>query len=221
MSVRFTKQFLKKQWLPVVAVLLAVALVGMTAWGIHENNQSNSLRAQNNAGHNHTNTSVSDELNAHGITPLTSAKASNNTKTAEELAYLLEEEKLAHDVYLAMYDRWGSRVFGNIQNSEATHQGFVLAVMKSRNLADPRSDQVGVFTNQDLQKLYDELIARGNQSATEAYKVGIAVEEKDIADLKNTLAKLDAKDTDIKDVLENLLHGSENHLRAFNRQARR
>jgi len=44
------------------------------------------------------------------------------------------------------------------------------------------------------------------------------VEETDIADLKKTIANLDTADTDVKATLENLLHASENHLRAFNRQ---
>jgi len=98
---------------------------------------------------------------------------------------------------------------------------MVLAVMDSRGLADPRTDTLGRFTNPDLQALYDKLVAQGNQSQSEEYKVGVIIEEVDIADLQRMIAALDPADSDIKDVYENLLHGSENHLRAFNRQVAR
>ncbi len=132
------------------------------------------------------------------------------------LAYLIEEEKLAHDVYTVMYEKYGARVFGNILQSEKTHQSKVLAIMQARNLPDPRSAELGKFTNQELQKLYDTLIEQGNKSPEEAYKVGVAIEEKDIADITTQLAT--ATDQDIVSTLELLRSGSENHLRAFNRQ---
>jgi hypothetical protein len=133
-----------------------------------------------------------------------------------QLTYLIEEEKLAHDVYQAMFDIWGSRVFGNILNSEESHQSQVLAVMATRDIADPRSSQPGVFKNAELQKLYDELIAKGSKSAVDAYEVGVAIEVLDIDDLTKMLAT--AKDADVIAMMENLRKGSENHLRAFNNQ---
>ncbi len=204
-------------WPYVTMTILAIMLLSTVAWAMSERSQVNQLRQTTNS---HS-MSVADELDAHGIVPLGKEQASNNKTTADELAYMIEEEKLAHDVYQVMYDAWGARVFGNIKNSETTHQNLVLAVMQSRSLADPRSSELGVFANQDLQKLYDQMIAQGKQSATEAYKVGAAIEERDIADLKKTIATLDSKDTDVKEVLDMLLRGSENHLRAFSRQASR
>ncbi len=136
--------------------------------------------------------------------------------TEEQLVYLIEEEKLAHDVYSAMFDLWGSRVFGNILNSEESHESQVLTVMNTRDIADPRSSKVGVFVNADLQSLYNELIAKGSKSAVDAYEVGVAIEELDIDDLTKMLAT--AKDADVIAMMENLRRGSENHLRAFNNQ---
>ena len=60
------------------------------------------------------------------------------------------------------------------------------------------------------------MIAQGKQSVTEAYRVGVAIEEKDIEDITDQLAT--ATDSDIVVTLESLRSGSENHLRAFNRQ---
>jgi hypothetical protein len=136
--------------------------------------------------------------------------------TEAQLLFMIEEEKLAHDVYSVMYEKYGAQVFGNILKSESTHQEKVLTLLEARNIADPRSAEIGVFKNQDLQKFYDQLIQQGNQSATEAYKVGVAIEERDIADLSAQLAI--NSDQDIVVAYESLRSASENHLRAFNRQ---
>ena len=143
------------------------------------------------------------------------------TDTEKSLNYIIEEEKLAYDVYVAMYNKWGYKVFSNIQKSETNHQNKVLALLKSKNIAVPRSTQPGVFNNQDLQALYDKLIAQGNQSSKEAFKVGVAIEELDIADLKTEISKLNDSQSDIKIVYESLLSGSQKHLTAFNRQLSR
>lgn len=161
------------------------------------------------------------------VTTTTTSTVSNPTieqgsatkdTTESLLLYLIEEEKLAHDVYTKMYELYGARVFGNILASEQTHQSRVLTLLEARNIADPRSSELGVFRNQELQTLYDQLIAQGSQSAVEAYKVGVAIEEKDIADINTQLAT--ATDSDVVTTLEDLRRGSENHLRAFNRQLR-
>jgi hypothetical protein len=136
--------------------------------------------------------------------------------TAEQLVYLIEEEKLAYDVYSAMFELWGSKVFGNILKSESNHQSQVLAIMKNRDIADPRSSTAGVFNNAELQTLYNELVAKGSKSAVDAYEVGVAIEVLDIDDLTKMLAT--AKDADVIAMMENLRKGSENHLRAFNNQ---
>lgn len=150
-------------------------------------------------------------------TASTSPNTAVQTDSTEDLLlYLIEEEKLAHDVYTVMYQKYGAKVFGNILNSESTHQGRVLTLLQARGIADPRSTEVGVFKNQELQTLYNQLINQGNQSEVEAYKVGVIIEEKDIADISAQLAT--ATDQDVIDTLEALRSGSESHLRAFNRQ---
>ena len=156
--------------------------------------------------------------NASQSTETKTAKPSTLTgqSTEELLLYLIEEEKLAHDVYTVMYQKYGANVFGNILQSESTHQSQVLTLLQARNIADPRSSEIGIFKNQDLQTLYNQLIEQGNKTTTEAYKAGVVIEEKDIADISAQLAT--TTDQDVIDTLESLRSGSENHLRAFNRQ---
>lgn len=149
--------------------------------------------------------------------PDTGSATTDSTET--QLLYLIEEEKLAHDVYTVLYDKYGARVFGNILQSENTHQERVLSLLEQRNIADPRKDAVGKFTDPDLQKLYDDLIAKGMKSEKDAYEVGVTIEEVDIADITKQLET--ASDVDVIQTLEDLRRGSENHLRAFNRQLNR
>jgi hypothetical protein len=137
-------------------------------------------------------------------------------ETERLLVFLIEEEKLAHDVYTVLYEQYGSKVFGNILESETTHQDQVMAVLDVYGVDDPRSSELGVFNDPALQKLYDQLIELGSKSLADAYQVGVMIEEKDIADISTQLAT--ATDQDVIDVLERLRSGSENHLRAFNRQ---
>jgi hypothetical protein len=133
---------------------------------------------------------------------------------AQDLLFMREEEKLARDVYLALYDRWGLNVFQNIASSESAHTQAVKGLLDQYGLNDPMAiDQRGVFTNPDLQALYDQLVAQGKGSLEDALRVGAAIEEIDILDLKE--AMLASDHIEIQMVYDNLLKGSYNHLRAF------
>lgn len=134
----------------------------------------------------------------------------------ESLAFMREEEKLAHDVYAQMDARWGasSQVFGNIANSEATHTEAVRQLLLRYSLVDPAATlAAGVFQNSTLQGLYTQLVAAGAISLIEALKVGAAIEEIDMLDINTALLNIDNQD--IRLVYDSLLKGSRNHLRSF------
>ncbi len=142
--------------------------------------------------------------------------ATQAKNTDDLLLYLIEEEKLAHDVYTVLGETWGGNTFSNILASESTHQDQVLSLLNTYGLADPRSAEVGVFANPDLQALYDQLIAKGTTSQTEAYKVGVLIEETDITDL--TAAINSTTDATIVATLEKLRSASESHLATFSKK---
>ncbi len=142
--------------------------------------------------------------------------AAGNGLTAQEVAglnWMREEEKLARDVYIAMYAKWGASIFGGISRSEQGHMDAVKTLLDRYGLPDPASAQVGVFNEPTFRDLYPILIARGNQSLSAALQVGIDVENIDIADLKRWLAQ--TNHADIQQVYNNLLNGSYHHLSAF------
>lgn len=148
------------------------------------------------------------------------AQASLSQAETDGLLYMREEEKLAHDVYVVMYAKWRLATFSNISSAETNHMSAVKTLLDRYGLADPvKSNSVGVFTNPNLQSLYNTLIARGNGSLVEALKVGGAIEEIDILDLEKYIAQTSR--TDIINVYTNIKSGSYNHLRAFSSQYQR
>jgi len=130
------------------------------------------------------------------------------------LLYMREEEKLAHDVYLTLYQAWDLSIFRNIASSEQKHTDAVRSLLERYGIDDPAAEQeIGLFTNSELQTLYNELVDAGSQSITGALRVGATIEEIDILDLEKYLAQ--TQQEDIRQVYENLMAGSHNHLRAF------
>jgi hypothetical protein len=142
------------------------------------------------------------------------APATISPEEAADLQFMREEEKLAHDVYVTLYEKWGLRVFANISRSEQQHTEAVAYLLDRYDISDPAAgSDLGEFTNTDLQALYERLVAQGSKSVADALKVGAAIEEIDIADLQERMAK--TTNADILRVYGNLTAGSENHLRAF------
>ncbi len=133
-----------------------------------------------------------------------------------DLLQLREEEKLARDVYIYAYNLYGLSVFNNISNSEQTHMDQVLVILTAYDMEDPASETVGVFNDEALQTLYEQLIARVDISLEEALQVGATIEDLDIMDIEEFILRTDKED--LITMYEGLMCGSRNHLRSFNAQ---
>lgn len=132
------------------------------------------------------------------------------------LKYMVEEEKLARDVYTVLAKTSAYPKFKNISNAEQFHLDQMTMVLADYGLWNPTLTRApGVFYNKELSALYKTLITKGQLSALDAIKVGIIIEEKDIADL-TAMEKLITQD-DIQFVVNYLKAGSQNHLAAFKR----
>jgi hypothetical protein len=144
-------------------------------------------------------------------TPITSL----SPEEIAALKFMREEEKLAHDVYVALYSLWGANVFNQISLSETTHTEAILALLTKYGITDPAATTApGVFEDPALQTLYNTLMTMGQASLIEALKVGALIEETDIHDIHEKMEITD--EADILTVYTSLLCGSGNHLRAFN-----
>jgi hypothetical protein len=133
---------------------------------------------------------------------------------AEGLRFMREEEKLAHDLYIELYKIWGLPIFNNIAQSEATHTASVKALLDKFGIEDlVDGNPAGIFNDEELQALYDQLLTEGSISVEEALRVATLVEEVDIQDLE--IRSEQTSEPTIINVYANLTKGSRNHLRAF------
>lgn len=141
----------------------------------------------------------------------------SGTLTNEEKIVLLaiaEEEKVAHDLYLAFGDLYGDEVFARIADAETRHLDQAQALLERYNLTDPTLGEAGgQFSSDSMQKLYDTLLAQGSVSREAAYEAARTVEKTDIADLNAATSTATAPD--VLAVYARLLAGSERHLTAF------
>ncbi|WP_206513117.1 DUF2202 domain-containing protein [Flagellimonas marinaquae] len=131
-----------------------------------------------------------------------------------DLRFLREEEKLARDVYVYSYNKYGQSIFNNISNSEQSHMNSVLNLLNNYGLTDPViNDAYGVFSNSELQTLYNELTIKSDSSLNKALEVGANIEDLDINDID--IFKKHTTNIDLINVYDNLSCGSRNHLRSF------
>jgi hypothetical protein len=159
-------------------------------------------------------TTISQEDSAINEEEVTTDSTVDTSTLAEMLTFIVQEEKLAHDLYVQLASTSGAVQFQNVLNSESTHISLFQGLLTTYNIVDPTVGLAeGEFVNQDLQALYDSLLASGSVDRAGAIAAGIAVEEKDIADIEVMLAS--ELPSDVASVLERLLSGSQNHLAAF------
>lgn len=189
----------------IIAAFIIGSTAGFTFFGAEEGQKSKQILNEN--------PSASDFLSMRPQIESMDTQ-SLSAQEREGLVFMREEEKLARDVYIALYDVWGLNIFSNISQSEQTHTESVRALLVKYNIEDPVvDDAVGVFTNKDLAQLYVALVEQGKGSVEEALKVGALIEDLDIKDLQEWIS--DTDNDDIKLVYENLMRGSRNHLRSF------
>ena len=80
------------------------------------------------------------EESAAPVTVTESAAPAGEYESADLLRRLIEEEKVAHDLYLAFDEMYGARVFRNITGAEVSHQDQVLKHLHILRVADVRPD---------------------------------------------------------------------------------
>jgi hypothetical protein len=130
------------------------------------------------------------------------------------LAAMAEDEKLAHDLYVAFAARYDPVVFDRIAAAETHHLAAVRTLLERYGLADPTAGKAaGTFASATDQATYDRLLKQGSDSQQAALQVGVTVEQDDIAALQRALDGLTAPD--VRQVYTHLLSASRMHLTAF------
>jgi hypothetical protein len=156
-----------------------------------------------------------------GILSLTGGEAAADDEAAlaaltarekDGLLFIWEEERVARDLYASLYDKNNLTIFLDLVRSESSHMDQARAVMEKHGLAVP-PDEPGIFQNQTLQEMHDQLLAEGLQSDQDALTVAAVFEEISIVDLEKELSASQAND--VRTVYEGLLAGSRKHLRSY------
>lgn len=147
--------------------------------------------------------------------PGSTSTATADSALTAELTFARDEERMARDLYRALADKYdGALPFSRITLSEQQHFDAVGTLLTRYGTADPaEGKKAGTYADPKIQDLYDGWVADGQKSLDAAYDVGVALEKRDVADLKNTLAA--DLPADVKQVFTALLNASEHHLTAF------
>ena len=154
------------------------------------------------------------------------------------LRFMRAEEKLAHDVYLLLGVIYPDYAFVNLTASETNHTEAMIDKLLQFGLDDlNENDEAGEFAEANYGEYFTDkyayLTEEGKKGLLEALMVGALIEELDMHDI--ILCPLIIVDTDngvgleecglnytdektLINSYENLVEGSENHLRAFVRQ---
>lgn len=131
-----------------------------------------------------------------------------------ELIRLYEEEILARDLYVALGKIHPViRPFQNIPHSEASHREAMAAVLKVDGIALPKPPEGKRFASEGLDELFAKWLAEGAKSEADACRVGVRLEDHDIAGLRKAQVDFPAH----KETLAALEAASNNHFRAFHR----
>lgn len=156
-----------------------------------------------------------DEMEAQA-TPVTFAPAGaasqSSPEAAESYVNLFEAERVAAEVYAVLAEKWDGRPFSKIMEAEKTHLAAVSGVLARMGAKAPHTE-AGKYEMEEFQALYDSMVKRGSTSRKDAMEVGAEIEEMSIRDL--LVWREAEKDPAVQKVLDNLIRGSSNHLKAF------
>ncbi|HHH19666.1 MAG TPA: DUF2202 domain-containing protein [Campylobacterales bacterium] len=169
-------------------------------------------------------------------TTVTEAISGESSTLSQELkdsiTYMYNEEKLAKDVYLDVYEVQKVQQLYNIATkSEVLHQEAVNELAKKYDLnitLYPETEapydisveayESGKYSVAHIQELYDMLYDKGIQSTQDALEVGCIVEVTDIDDLDTYIEQATASNaSDVLEVFNFLRDGSYNHYWAFDK----
>jgi hypothetical protein len=145
------------------------------------------------------------------------ATAPQGTLTAQQKAVLAraaEQEKLAHDLYLAFAAKYPAPILERIAATETQHLSAVRTLLTRYTLADSTAGKAdGQFAGADIQAEYNRLLTQGSSGRQAALTVAANLEQSTITELRQALTGLNAPD--VQQVYQHLLNATQQHLAMF------
>ena len=194
-------------------------------------------KGNNNQGRNYANNNYTQQNYQVESTPSNVADALSSTKSQltqelqDSITYMYNEEKLAKEVYLNIYEKQSLQQLYNIATkSEVKHEEAVnnLAIKYDLNITQYPDTDIpydknsidkygsGQYAVEAIQELYDMLYNKGINSQQDALEVGCMVEVTDIDDLDKYIIQASASNaSDVLEVFNFLRDGSYIHYWAF------
>ncbi len=190
-------------------------------------------------GQNGTQGQIGNNTGSSSVTDTNLTTPTTMTLTQEqiyEIAFMWNEEKMAHDLYLNLYNLYANDaaaqpLYNIATRSEVQHMNAVDGLLQKYDLDATNVDGdfagpydatklaalgSGEFSLDEIQSLYDQLYAKGSQSLQDALEVGCIVEVTDVNDL-NLALEIAGDKQDLVNVFTFLRNGSYNHYWAFDR----
>jgi len=210
----------------------------LDTWGNGHRPDDNATEGGNGNGHGNNGGNGNGNGTPIDIIGMPTSTLTQDLKDA--IAYMGNEERLAYDVYMNLYEYHinnGTQI-NQLQNiasrSEKTHVGIVQSLVQKYDLGsdDLTNVTAGVADNtiafedmprgqydiSAIQDLYDALYVLGQGSTEAALKVGCMVEVTDINDLDDYIELAETSNaTDVKEAFNVLRDGSYNHYWAFDK----
>ncbi len=183
--------------------------------GVTMNDSGNGPGAETQGTRNHMGgNSNGMRKNGYGLNIDALEKGTLTDTQKTTLASMAEEEKLAHDVYVTLAEKYPDVTqFTRVSRSETRHLEAVRALLAKYSIPDPTAGlKEDEFATARFTNLYTQLVGSAT-TPEEALQAGVAVEKTDIADLQKAQEGLSAPD--VSAVYEKLETASSHHLKAF------
>jgi hypothetical protein len=160
----------------------------------------------------------SDGATTFALSGVTPAFDSTADLTADEIEFIFavrEDEKIARDLYISFFGKFGLKPFENIGKAEDNHIKATEKLFDYYEIDYPALSGNGKFENAIRQKLFDSLLLKVN-TELDAFKVMAVLEESNIVEYGAVIKTV--VNPNIKMVIENLAKASANHFKAAIRQ---
>ncbi len=153
------------------------------------------------------------------VLPVFSQICTLSDKEQIDIIYLLEEEKMAHDLYVSFDEKWDMPFLSGIAYSESQHIAIVESIILNYSVPSPDLlilNKERIIQSNYLQKSMGELLANGSKSPVYALKSAAQMEEMSIIDLGKIIAN--SSNSELIDTYRLLIQLSGQHLREITDQ---
>lgn len=147
---------------------------------------------------------------AAGYSGYSQVKFDFSPEDQKSVEHMIEEERLAVELYQLLSENWDQPIFARILEEEKIHLVRVRRLGKKYQVEESTMEY-GMFLDQTLQNLFNGFRIRANASEKEALLAAAEFEERDIVDLQKYFKTTNNADLII--TYEFLLEGAKDHLR--------